>query len=492
MREQSVQARTGYTVKESTGYLFVKDTEHPYIEHQRFDWMRGYHEGGRSIMWGRQSYRLSPIDMEANEKEGIAIPWPLKYEEIAPWYSYVERFIGVSGSKEGLPQLPDGEYQPAMELNIVEKDVKKAIESRWSGRKMITGRAAHLTQPTEEQTALGRASCQFRNLCSRGCPFGAYFSSQAATLPAAKRTGNLTIRNNSIVHSLIYDETTRRATGVRVIDQQTGESLEFFGKIVFLCASTIASTAIIMQTETRNGLDESDSLGRYIMDHHLGVGASGVFEGHLDKTTYGRRPNGIYVPRYRNLHEPGKGYLRGFGYQGRAARDSWSRPIEGFGVDFKKEFTSWGNWRMSLGGFGECLPYRENRFWLSKTKKDRWGLPLLEFDASFKTNEENMRKDMRDDAAEMLEAAGLKDIVSHNNKPSIGLGIHEMGTARMGNSAKVSVLNKWNQIWSAPNVFCTDGAFMTSASCQNPSLSYMAFTARAVDYAVNELKKGNL
>lgn len=488
-REQSVQARTGYTVTEGHGYLFVKDTEHPYIEHQRFDWMRSYQTGGRSILWGKQSYRLSPMDFEANEKDGMGIPWPVKYDDIAPWYSYVERFAGISGSKEGLPQLPDGEFQPPMDLNVVEKDVKKAIESKWANRRLIIGRAAHLTQPTDEQTNLGRGACQYRNLCMRGCPFGAYFSSQAATLPAAARTGNMTLRPHSIVHSLIYDAGTKRATGVRVIDEQTGEALEFSAKIIFLCASTVPSTAILMQT---GGMDESDSLGRYIMDHHLGVGARGIFEGHLDKTTYGRRPNGFYIPRYRNLHEPGKGYIRGFGYQGGAGREGWSRYIEGFGADFKKQFTTWGQWSMGMTGFGECLPYRENRFWLSTTKKDRWGMPLMEFDASFKENEEKMRVEMANDAAEMLEAGGLKDVNIYTSKASIGLGIHEMGTARMGHSPKVSVLNKWNQVWAAPNVFCTDGSFMTSAGCQNPSLTYMAFTARAADYAVSELKKGNL
>ncbi|MBV6441599.1 MAG: Fructose dehydrogenase large subunit [Saprospiraceae bacterium] len=495
-REQSVQMRTGYTVSEAHGYLFVKDTEHPYIEHKRFDWMRGYQKGGRSITWGKQSYRLSPMDFEANAKEGIGTPWPVSYDDIAPWYSYAERFAGISGSKEGLPQLPDGDFQPPMALNAVELEAKKAIETKWKGRKLIIGRAAHLTEPTEEQINLGRGQCQYRNLCMRGCPFGAYFSSQAATLPAAARTGNMTLRPHSIVHSIILDDDKGRAKGVRVIDENTGQAIEFFARVIFLCASALPSTAILMRSTSKrnpNGMDESGALGHYLMDHHLGVGANGVFEGHLDKTTFGRRPNGIYIPRYRNLHEPGTGgYLRGFGYQGGASRQGWSRNIEGFGVEFKKQFTSFGAWEMGMGGFGECLPYYENKVELSKTRTDRWGLPLLEFDAEFKDNEKKMRIDMMNDAAEMLEAAGMKDISTHNSEPVIGLGIHEMGTARMGTSSKNSVLNKWNQVWGTPNVFCTDGAFMTSAGCQNPSLTYMAFTARAANYAVEELKKGNL
>lgn len=496
MREESFkQIRTGYTVQEAAENLFVKDTEHPYEEIQRFDWMRGYHTGGRSIMWGKQSYRWSPMDFEANAKEGIGTPWPIGYNDLAPWYSYVERFAGISGSKENLPQLPDSDFQPPMDLTCVEKDVKKAIEGKWKGRNMIIGRAAHLTDPTEEQMKLGRAACQYRNLCMRGCPFGAYFSSQAATLPAAARTGNLTMIHNAVVHSIIYDEGLRRAKGVRVIDQQTGAATEYFAKVIFLNASCVGSTAILMNTRTNNlpnGLDESDALGRYMMDHHLAVGAGGSFEGHEDKITFGRRPNGIYIPRYRNVNEPGAGYLRGFGYQGGSSRQGWGRPIEGFGVDFKKQYTSFGSWEFGIGGFGECLPYAENRMFLSKDKKDKWGMPLVVFDAIFRENERTMRKQMETDAAEMLEAAGIKNIRTNNDEPQMGLGIHEMGTARMGTSAKNSVLNKWNQLWVANNVFVTDGAAMTSAACVNPSLTYMALTARAADYAVNELKKGNL
>jgi len=492
---QSKQLRTGYTVREETSKLFVDDIDHPYVEIKRFDWMRGYHTGGRSIMWGKQSYRLSPMDFLANERDGIATPWPITYEDIAPWYSYVERFVGISGSKENLEHLPDGEFQPPMELTPVEKDVKGVIEQKWKGRKLIIGRAAHLTEPTEEQTELGRASCQYRNQCSRGCPYGAYFSSQAATLPAAARTGNLTIRNHAIVSSLVYDDVKGRATGVRVTDELTGKTEEVSARIIFLCASALGSTAIIMNTESKRyagGLDESDSLGRYLMDHHLGVGANGTFDTHQDKITYGRRPNGFYIPRFRNISEPGAGYIRGYGYQGGGMRQGWSRDIPGWGTDFKKQFTSFGPWSMGMTGFGECLPYYDNQVRLSKDKKDKWGLPQLEVDAMFRDNERTMRKQMMTDAAEMLEAAGAKDITTRNDEPWIGLGIHEMGTARMGTSVKNSVLNNHNQLWAAPNVFCTDGAAMTSAGCQNPSLTYMALTARAADFAVSEMKKGKL
>lgn len=447
-------------------------------------------------MWGKQSYRLSPLDMEANAKDGISIPWPISYEELAPWYSYVERFAGISGSLEGLSQLPDGEFQPAMDLTPAELDLKAAIEGKWQGRNLIPGRVAHLTAPTEEQMALGRGTCLYRNMCRRGCPFGAYFSSQAATLKAAEQTGNMTLRSHSIVHSVIYDDKAEKAIGVRLIDEVTMETIEYYARVIFLNASTVASTAILQNSQSERfpeGMDESGSLGGYLMDHHLGVGAGGELETHQDKIHYGRRPNGFYIPRYRNLHEDAQSdYVRGFGYQGKGMRQGWTRGIDGFGADFKKELTSFGPWRVSMGGFGECLPYENNRIFLSKDKTDKWGLPLVVADAEFQENEVNMRVDMMNDAAEMLEAMGAKNIRTNNKEPSIGLGIHEMGTARMGSSPQESVLNAHNQVWGAKNVFCTDGAAMVSAGCTNPSLTYMALTARAADFAVSEMKKGNL
>ena len=496
LQKQNVQNRTGYTVNAANGKFFVDDKEHPYIEEKRFDWMRGYHKGGRSLLWGRQSYRMSVTDLEANAKDGHGTPWPINYAELAPWYDYVERFAGISGSMEGLDILPDGIFQPAMGMTLAELDLKKTVEAKWPGRKVIPGRVAHLTAPTPEQLALGRASCMYRNLCIRGCPFGAYFSSQSATLKAAENTGNMTLRTHSIVHSVIFDDQSNKAVGVRLIDEITLKTTEYFAKIIFLNASTVASTSILMNSKSSrfpDGMDESGELGCNLMDHHLGVGAKGILDAHPDKTTYGRRPNGFYIPRFRNYSEKSnQNYLRGYGYQGGGVRQNWTRDIDGFGVDFKKQLTSPGPWEVGMGGFGECLPYHENRIYLHPDRKDRWGLPLVVADAAFRENEINMRLDMRGDAIEMLEALGAKDISSGNEKPSIGLGIHEMGTARMGSSAKNSVLNSWNQVWGAPNVFCTDGSAMTSAGCQNPSLTYMALTARAADYAVSEMRKGNL
>ena len=494
--QQEKQNRTGYTVRPSQSYLFVDDEDHPYEEKKRFDWMRGYHTGGRSIMWGKHSYRLSPMDFESNAKEGISIPWPIKYEDLAPWYSYVEKFAGICGSRDGLEQLPDGEYQPAMALTPPELDLKAGVEAKWKTRHVVHARIAHLTKPTPEQIALGRSSCLYRNLCIRGCPFGAYFSSQAATLRAAENTGNMTLRPHSIVHSVIYDDKVGKAVGVRLIDEVTMETIDYFAKVIFLNASAVASTAILMNSKSDRfpgGMDESGSLGGYLMDHHLGVGANGIIEGHKDKVQFGRRPGGFYIPRYRNYSEKANGkYLRGFGYQGNGMRQGWSRGIDGFGAEFKKELTSFGPWSIGMQGFGECLPYENNRISLSPDKTDKWGLPIVVADAEFQENEHAMRKDMMNDAAEMLEAMGAKNIAAYNNQPSIGLGIHEMGTARMGSSPKESVLNKNNQVWGAENVFCTDGAAMTSAGCQNPSLTYMALTARAVDFAVSEMKKGSI
>ena len=496
LANQAVQARTGYTIKPASAEYFVNDLEHPYIEEKRFDWMRGYHTGGRSLLWGKQSYRMSPIDFEANARDGIAIPWPIGYDELAPWYDYVEKFAGISGSKEGLDILPDGQFQSPMALTPAELDLKRSVEAKWPGRKVIPGRAAHLTAPTEEQIALGRSACLYRNLCIRGCPYGAYFSSQAATLKAAEITGNMTLRPHSIVHSVIFDDKSDKAVGVRLIDELTMETTEYFAKIIFLNASTVASTSILMNSKSNRfpeGMDESGALGGYLMDHHLGVGASGVIDGHRDKTTYGRRPNGFYIPRFRNHSEkPNGDYIRGYGYQGKGMRQDWTREIDGFGADFKKQLTSFGPWSVGMGGFGECLPYENNRISLHPERWDKWGLPLVVANAEFKQNEVNMRVDMMNDAVEMLEAMGATNISSHNKPPSIGLGIHEMGTARMGDSPKNSVLNKWNQVWGAPNVFCTDGSAMVSSGCQNPSLTYMALTARAVDHAVSESKKGNL
>lgn len=491
LKDYEKQSRTGYTIRQSSKHWFVKDTEHPYSEIKRFDWMRGYHVGGRSLMWGRQSYRLSDLDFEANAKEGVAVDWPIRYQDISPWYDYVEQFAGISGSLEGLPQLPDGKFLPPMELNCLEQHVKEGIEKNFAGRKLIIGRAANLTQAHN-----GRGGCQFRNRCIRGCPFGAYFSSNAATLPAAAKTGNMTLRPHSVVHSIIYDPATRKAKGVRIIDAETMETKEYFAKIIFLCASAVASTQILMQSKIGN---TSGELGHNLMDHHFRCGAGGTSDDFADQYYSGRRPNGIYIPRFANLGDKAterKNYLRGWGYQGGASRDGWGAVVPemriGVGKDFKDNLLTPGPWTMGITAFAECLPYHENKMMLNEDVRDIYGLPTITFDCEFKENEMNMRKDMMNDAAEMLEAAGLKNVETWDAGSWPGLGIHEMGTARMGRDPKTSVLNAYNQVHDAKNVFVTDGACMTSASCVNPSLTYMALTARAADFAVQELKKMNL
>ena len=497
LEQQAVAARTGYAITQGTKHWFVNDVDHPYIEKQPFAWVRGYHVGGRSIMWGRQSYRWSPMDFEANAKEGIAVDWPIRYEDIAPWYDHVESFIGVSGQAEGYEQLPDGKFLPPMAMNCVEQDLKQALADKM-GRAMTIGRTANLTAPLTHSHSPQRGTCQYRNLCSRGCPFGAYFSSNSSTLPAAEKTGNMTLRPNSIVYELIYDEKKGRASGVRVLDAETGEQMEFHAKVIFLCASTFGSTHILMNSVSSRFPDgfgnDSGELGCNIMDHHLGVGAHAMVDGYEDRYYSGNRPNGIYIPRFVNIGKDKRDYLRGFGYQGSAYRSGWTRLLKDdtFGADLKAKAAEPGPWGMGLGGFGETLPYHDNRVTLDRTRKDKHGLPVLAIDAVMRENEPKMRKDMAAEAATMLEAAGFKDVRSGDGGDELGLGIHEMGTARMGRDPETSVLNAWNQVHACKNVYVTDGSCMTSAACQNPSLTYMALTARAADHAVQELKRMNL
>ena len=483
-----------YPLNETNLDFWVKDSESPYTEVKRFDWFRGYHVGGRSLMWGRQSYRWSDFDFEANLKDNIAVDWPVRYKELAPWYDYVEKFAGISGSRDGLPQLPDGQFMPAMDMNIVEKDVSARMNKHYNSyRKMIIGRTANITEPLP-----GRTNCQYRDKCWLGCPFGAYFSTQSSTLPAARKTGNLTLRPWSIVTKILYDKDKKRATGVEVLDGENNKTYVYNAKIIFLNASTLNSAWVLMNSATDvwpGGLgSSSDQLGHNIMDHHLGVGASGMVEGFEDKYLFGRRANGIYIPRYQNLFGDKRNYLRGFGYQGGASRDGWGRNIPelNIGAEFKDALSEPGAWSMGIGGFGETLPYHENKVTLDKTKKDKWGLNILSMDIEYKGNEKKMRIDMQNDAVEMLTIAGVKNVHGWTGDGTLGRGIHEMGSARMGRDPKTSVLNGFNQLWDAPNVFVTDGSFMASAGCQNPSLTYMAFTARAADYAVSELKKMNL
>jgi choline dehydrogenase-like flavoprotein len=478
-----------YAYDEVSKKFFVNDLENPYTQKKPFKWIRGNHVGGRSLMWGRQCYRLSELDFESNAKDGFGVDWPIRYKDIAPWYSYVEKFAGISGTRDNLPMIPDGEFQTPMEMNCVETMMRDQLKTKM-GRPMVIGRVANHTAKIGT-----RGPCQFRNKCHQGCPFGGYFSSNAATIPAAAATGNLTLRPNAITTEVIYDKDTKRAKGVRIMDAETKQYEEYYAKIIFLNASTLGTTHILLNSVSDafpTGLgNSSDQVGRNLMDHHYGVGAFGSYDGFQDKYTFGRRPNGIYIPRFRNLDGGNSaGYVRGFGYQGGASRGRATS--EGIGIELKEAVTEPGNWGVWIGSWGEMLPYEDNRATLNKEKTDKWGLPTLDIDCEFKENEFAMRKDMRNAGAEMLEAAGLKNVGSFDDLPAPGFCIHEMGTARMGHDPKTSVLNKWNQMHDVQNVFITDGSCMTSSACQNPSVTYMALTARAVDHAVLELKKGNL
>ena len=497
MREDHPVSGRDYMLNESTYGMWTDERESPYTEVKPFDWHTGYQMGGRSLLWGRVSLRFNREDFEANAKEGVGVDWPIRYDDIAPWYSYVERFAGIAGAKDGLDVLPDGEFLPPIPLNIVEKEVSARIQKAYKGeRRIINPRKAHLTENLEGQA---RGTCQFRNKCWLGCPYGAYFSTQSSTLPAAMKTGNLTVRPFSIVKELVYDKDRKRVTGVEVIDAQTNESRVYTSKIVFLNASALNSTWILMNSATdvwEDGLGSSSGeLGHNVMDHHFRVGASAKVEGFLDKYEFGRRPGGFYLPRFANWQNDKRDYLRGFGYQGGASRSGWSGKVNemaGVGADLKNHLTTPGEWEIGMTAFGEILPDHDNRVFLDKRRTDKWGLPVLAMDAEIKQNELKMRKDMQAEAIEMFERAGLKDVRGYDARYVPGGGIHEMGTARMGRDAKSSVLNAFNQVWDAPNVFVTDGAAMTSASCVNPSLTYMALTARAADFAVQELKRGNL
>lgn len=494
MLEDYPVLKRDYPLNETVLDLWVKDKESPYTETKPFSWFRGYHVGGRSLMWGRQSYRFNKWDFEANLVDGHGVDWPIRYEDMAPWYSYVEKFAGIQGSKEGLDVLPDGEFMPAMEMNCVEKDVAQKIKQAYKGtRHMFIGRSANITVPHQD-----RVNCQYRNRCWRGCPFGGYFSTQSSTLPAAMQTKRLTLRPHSIVTQVLYNKETQKASGVEVLDTIDNKTYTYQAKLIFLCASAFNSTWILMNSAQEiwpNGLGSSSGqLGHNVMDHHFRLGASGKTMAFSDRYQYGRRPTGIYIPRFRNIYSDKRDYVRGFGYQGGAGR--------GRGIDVA-EFTIGkslkeamsvpsDHWGMGVMGFGEMLPYHDNKISLDRSVKDKWGLPVLNMDVEIKENEKKMRQDMMNDAKEMLEAAGLEEVQTYDYGYEVGMGIHEMGTARMGRDPKTSVLNAHNQVWDCKNVFVTDGACMTSASCVNPSLTYMAMTARAADFAVTALKTGNL
>ena len=494
-RTQFVQRECDYDCDEFSHKFFVNDLENPYTvaPGKPFTWIRGRQLGGKSITWGRQTYRWSDLDFEANLRENIAVDWPIRYADLAPWYDYVEEFAGISGQPEGLPQLPDSKFLPPMEMTCVEVDFRAALAKYYGDRICTIGRCAILTQ-----THKGRAACHYCGECQRGCITQSYFSSLNSTLPAALKTGRLTIRPYSVVHSLNFDAQSRRISSVRVIDAQTKVTMEFKGRLVFLCASTLESTRILLNSSTPefpNGLaNSSGELGHNLMDHHMGAGASGIMPGHENKVPFGNRPNGIYIPRFRNVSTKQKEFLRGYGYQGGADRDDWTRGLTapGFGADFKNSLRKPGPWRMGMGGFGECLPAHSNFVEIDKEKVDAWGIPTLKISCEWGENERAMSRDIALQAAEMLAAAGAREISVSQSITPPGRGIHEMGTARMGRDPKTSVLNANNQAHDVHNLFVSDGACMTSSSCVNPSLTYMALTARACDYAVSKMKKGEL
>ena len=494
MEELYPVLKRDYALNEKNLSFWASDKDSPYTEVKRFDWYRGYQVGGRSLMWGRQSYRWSDFDFAANARDGIAVDWPIRYAELAPWYDRVEKHAGINGSYEKLPQLPDGQFQPAMPLNCGEELVAGRLSKLFDGRRhIIPGRSANLTK---ELT--GRSACQYRNACWLGCPYGAYFSTQSSTLPAAAKTGRLTLKPFAIVNEVLYDRDRKRATGVRVLDAVTEQTTDYQAPVIFLCASTINSAWLLMRSATDvwpGGLGSSSGeLGHNLMDHHFRVGAEGDIEGLDDKYYYGRKPNGFYIPRYRNLFGDKRNYLRGFGYQGGASRDGWSRAVAelGVGAQFKDAMAQPGPWGIGATAFGEMLPNHDNTVSLDQTKKDKWGLPVPKIDCATGENERLMRFDMANDMAETLEQSGVKNVKINDGGYFPGMGIHEMGTARMGRDPKTSVLNAHNQVWDAPNVFVTDGSCMTSAACVNPSLTYMALTARAANFAVDELKRRTL
>jgi len=490
--DQPIQSSL-YLYDQSTKQHFVNDIANPYRQQQPFNWYRGYQVGGRSLMWARHVFRYSDLDFEANQRESVGIDWPIRYADIARWYEHVERFIGASGENSGLPQLPAQVLQPPFEMNAFEKHIRTRLAGKFSDRKLICSATAVLSRAHN-----GRGPCQGRNQCARGCPFSAYFSSNGVTLPAAAATGRLTLQPDAIVHSLIYDDAKNRVTGVRVIDGNTKQTTEYFARVVFLCASTLNSTAILLNSRSSrfpNGLgNDSGVLGHYLMDHHNGGGATGEFSGLGDRYYRGRRSTSMYIPRFRNVTQREKDFARGYGYEVYTSRASWTRGLETaeFGADFKSEITRPGQWQVYMEGYGETLPYRDNRMWLDHDRPDPWGMPTINVSMSYRDNERRMSKQMMDDAVEILKAADVEGVAGFNRETIPGSVIHEMGTARMGRDPKTSVLNGHNQIHAVPNVFVTDGSCMVSSPTQNPSLTYMALTARAADYAVERLRKGEL
>ncbi|MBC8028310.1 MAG: GMC family oxidoreductase [Steroidobacteraceae bacterium] len=491
---------TCYAFNSATRQWWVRDSEHPYStpDGRPYSWLRGYHLGGRSLTWGRQTYRMSDVDFAAHSVDGLGIDWPIRYSDISPWYDRVERFAGISGANEGLAHLPDGQFLPPMDLNCVEVAFKKRIEADHPTRRVTIGRCAHLTEPTPEHIALGRGPCQLRSVCERGCGYGAYFSSLSATLPAARLTKNLTVVTDAIVERLDYDHAKRRVSGVRVIDAKTKQGKSYQARAVFLCASTIPTAQILLASASEfhpNGLaNRSGAVGRYLMDHVVGIGAFGEHPGFLDRYYYGRRPTGFYLPRYVNLNEKDPAFARGFAFQGYSGRSTWTRADRepGIGVELKQRLRDPGRWGMQLIGFGEMLPRADNRVTLHETRKDRWGIPLAHIDVTHGDNERRIAERANRDAAAMLTAAGFENVSSLGAISPPGHSVHEMGTCRMGNDPTVSVLNGHNQAHDVPNLFITDGSCMASSGTVNPSLTYMALSARAANYAADRLASGDL
>jgi choline dehydrogenase-like flavoprotein len=487
-----------YAFSEASEHFFVKDKEHPYIQEKPFDWIRGYQVGGKSLLWARQTQRWSKFDFEGPGRDGFAVDWPIRYDDIAPWYSHVERFAGIAGNRDGLETLPDGEFLPAWEMNAVEKDMSKRINAHYKDRHVVIGRCAHLTKPNEIHKQQGRGQCQARSLCERGCPFGGYFSSNASTIPWAERTGNLTLRPDSVVHSIIYDEKKGKATGVRVIDAHTKEATEYYAKIIFVNAATMNTNLVLLNsTSSRfpNGLgNDNGLLGKYVAFHNYRGTLSASIDGYLDSYYYGRRPTAIMMPNFRNVYKQEMEFLRGYMTFYSVMRAGWGHSSDGpqIGGGYKDTISEPGSWVVYVQMQGETIPKKTNHVSLSKDEKDAWGIPLLKTSIAYDDNDLKSIKDFTAQAEEMLTVAGCKNIKNHDTNQAPGLDIHEMGGVRMGNDPKTSLLNAWNQMHQCPNVFVTDGACMVSTSTQNPSLTFMALTARAANHAVEELKKGKL
>lgn len=497
VRQENPIVSKCYAFYEGTSQFFVKDKEHPYVQEKPFDWIRGYQVGGKSLLWARQTQRWSKYDFEGPARDGFAVEWPIGYDDLAPWYSYVEKFAGISGNKDGLPELPDGEFLPPHELTCVEQHFSSKMKQTYGNRHVIIGRCAHITDPQQIHYDQGRAKCQHRAICERGCPFGGYFSSNASTIPWAMKTGKLTLRPHSVVHSIIYDEKKQKATGVRVVDANTKEMTEYYANIIFVNAAAINTNLILLNSISSrfpNGIgNDSGVLGKYVAFHNYRARISGEYEGFLDKTTDGRRPNGAYIPRFRNVFKQETDFLRGYAAGFYSSRGE-SSDRSGLGEDLKNNLFNpkKGNWQVSSHIMGETIPKESNFVALDKNLKDPFGVPQLRISVGYDENDEKMTKDYIEQMTEMFTQAGFTNIKASDSKQAAGLDIHEMGGVRMGKDPKTSMLNEWNQLHACKNVFVTDGACMTSTSTQNPSLTYMALTARAVDYAVKELKKRNL